>query len=244
MRIDVLTLFPEMYEGMLSSSIIKRAIDKGIVKVHLHNFRDFSLNKHMKVDDTPYGGGAGMVIAIQPLLDCLRSIPNYEAAYKIITSASGNKYNQAKANSLSKLAHLIIICGHYEGVDERILDYIDEEISIGDYILTGGELASQVIIDSVTRLLPNVIAKESIIEESFSSSLLEYPQYTKPQSYEGKAVPGVLLSGNHEEIRKFRRFKALEKTYLKRKDLLEKHKFTNEDKKFLEQIKKAADGNK
>lgn len=241
MRIDILTLFPEMFDGVINSSIIKRAIDKKVVAVHVHNFREFSKNKHMKVDDTPYGGGAGMVITLQPLLDCLYSIPNYEKAYKVITSAGGNKYNQRKAKALTSYEHLIIICGHYEGIDERILNYVNEEISIGDYILTGGEIASLAIIDSIIRLLPDAISEESVIEESFSSTLLEYPQYTKPQIYDDYEVPKILLSGNHEEIRKFRRFESLKRTYLKRPDLLKMHQFTNEDIKFIEIIKKGKD---
>lgn len=237
MRIDILTLFPEMFDGVLNQSIIKRAREKGHVEINVINFRTFADNKHQKVDDTPYGGGAGMVLTIQPLVSCLESIPNFKSATKILTTPSGHTYNQNKAKSLSEKKHLIIICGHYEGIDERILNYIDEEISIGDYVLTGGEIAALAIIDSVIRLIPNVINKESITEESFSDNLLEYPQYTKPYEYKGLKVPDVLISGNHEEIRKFRRFEALKKTYLRRPDLLEKAKLNNEDINFLNKIK-------
>ncbi|HEY8444501.1 MAG TPA: tRNA (guanosine(37)-N1)-methyltransferase TrmD [Bacilli bacterium] len=238
MRIDILTLFPEMFTGVINSSIIKRAIDKGIVQVNIHNFRDYSLNKHQKVDDTPYGGGAGMVLTLQPLVDCLKAIPNYDKAYKVLTSASGALYNQKKASDLSKREHLVVICGHYEGVDERITHYIDEELSIGDYVLTGGEIPALTIIDSVIRLLPEAISEESTIEESYTSGLLEYPQYTKPAIYDGLEVPSVLVSGNHEEIRKFRRYQALKKTYLRRPDLLNNVSLTKEDLNFLELIKK------
>ncbi|HHU56087.1 MAG TPA: tRNA (guanosine(37)-N1)-methyltransferase TrmD [Acholeplasmataceae bacterium] len=237
MRIDILTLFPEMFDGVLNQSIIKRAREKGHVEINVINFRTFADNKHQKVDDTPYGGGAGMVLTIQPLVSCLESIPNFKSATKILTTPSGHTYNQNKAKSLSEKKHLIIICGHYEGIDERILNYIDEEISIGDYVLTGGEIAALAIIDSVIRLIPNVINKESITEESFSDNLLEYPQYTKPYEYKGLKVPDVLISGNHEEIRKFRRFEALKKTYFRRPDLLEKAKLNNEDINFLNKIK-------
>lgn len=238
MRIDILTIFPEMFTNVIGSSIIKRAIDKAAVSIYLHDFRAFSSNKHSKVDDTPYGGGAGMVLSLQPILDCLFSIPNYQNALKILTSAGGTIYTQATANTFIKHDHIIIIAGHYEGVDARILNYIDIEISIGDYILTGGEIPAMVIIDSVIRLLPNVISKESIQEESFNNYLLEYDQYTKPPVYDNLSVPEVLLSGNHEEIRKFRRYSALKNTLLKRPDLLKKAELSNEDKKFLQAIKK------
>ena len=237
MRIDILTLFPEMFTGIINSSIIKRAIDKEIVQIHLHDFRDFSNNKHNKVDDTPYGGGAGMVITLQPIVDCLKSIPGYKTALKILTSAVGNVHNQKQAISFSKQNHIIIICGHYEGIDDRIKNYIDMEVSIGDYILTGGEIAAMSIIDSVIRLIPNVIRDESIDEESFSNNFLEYDQFTKPPVYEDLAVPEVLMSGNHEEIRKYRRYTAIEKTYLRRPELLENVQLTKEDLKILQEIK-------
>lgn len=238
MRIDVLTIFPEMFDGVIQNSIIKRATYKGLVEFFIHDFRIFADNKHKKVDDTPYGGGAGMLLTIQPIVDCLKAIPNYKKAHIVLTSASGKPYNQTIAQTLSQKNHIIIICGHYEGIDERIAHYIDEEISLGDYILTGGEIASLVIIDSIIRLIPGAIKHDSVVEESFSESLLEYPQYTKPAEFDGLCVPDVLLSGNHEEIRKYRRYKALEKTYLKRPDLLVKHSLTKEDAQMLELIKK------
>lgn len=239
MRLDILTLFPEAINGVVNTSILKRAIEKGTIEVNVHDYREFSSKKNKRVDDYSYGGGAGMVIEVQPIIDCLRNIPNYEKAYKIITAPIGTVYTQRKAQELSSKEHIIIICGHYEGIDHRIMDYIDEAISIGDYILTGGEIASLAIIDSVVRLVPEVLGNnESIDVESFDDNLLEYPQYTRPEEFEGKRVPDVLLSGNHEKIRKWRRFKSLEVTYHNRLDLLEKVELTKEDIVFLDMIKK------
>lgn len=237
MIIDIITIFPEMFTGIINSSIIKRTIEKELITINVHDFREFTTNKHKKVDDTIYGGGAGMLIQCQPVIDTLKSINGYKDAYKIITSAQGNTYNQDKAKQLSKLDHLIIICGHYEGIDNRVLNYVDEEISVGDYILTGGEIPALTILDSVIRLLPEAITDMSIVDESFETGLLEYPQYTKPYEYDGYTVPDVLISGNHEEIRKYRKFESLKKTYLKRPDLLEKYEFDNESIMFLENIK-------
>ncbi|HEY8395435.1 MAG TPA: tRNA (guanosine(37)-N1)-methyltransferase TrmD [Bacilli bacterium] len=238
MRFDVLTLFPEMFSG-LNASIIKRAADKDLVEINIHNFRDFSTDKNKRVDDYSYGGGAGMIIGLQALIDCLRSIPNFEKAHKILFAPSGNIFTQKKAQELSKKEHIIMICGHYEGIDYRITDYIDEEISIGDYVLTGGEIPAMAVIDSVSRLLPEVLGNdESAAVESFTDSLLEFPQYTRPEEFEGKRVPNVLISGNHEKIRRYRRFKSLELTYRRRPDLLENAELTKEDLKFLEMIKR------
>lgn len=200
-RFDILTLFPEMIEGMLNQSILKRAIEKKIIEVNIINFRDFSTNKHSTVDDYAYGGGAGMLISVEPIHLAMKTIPNIDKAYKILTSPSGNVYNQNKAEKLSKLDHIVIVCGHYEGIDNRILDYIDEEISIGDYVLTGGEIPACAIIDSIARLVPGVISDESIVGESFTMGLLEYPQYTRPYEYDGKKVPDVLVSGHHANIK-------------------------------------------
>lgn len=237
MRIDILTLFPEMF-STFDTSIIKRAIDGGDVEIHIHDYREYSPKKNKRVDDYSYGGGAGMVIEVEPIVNCLRSIPNYEVSKKIITNPVGKTYNQAYARELANEDHLIIVCGHYEGIDDRINNYVDEAISIGDYILTGGEIAAMAIVDSVVRLLPNVLGNSSSIEvESFDDNLLEYPQYTRPEVFEGLEVPSVLLSGNHENIRKYRRFKALERTHKFRPDLLEKSSLTKEDLKFLEMIK-------
>lgn len=236
-RFDILTLFPEMIEGMLNQSILKRAIEKKIIEVNIINFRDFSTNKHSTVDDYAYGGGAGMLISVEPIHLAMKTIPNIDKAYKILTSPSGNVYNQNKAEKLSKLDHIVIVCGHYEGIDNRLLDYIDEEISIGDYVLTGGEIPACAIIDSIARLVPGVISDESIVGESFTMGLLEYPQYTRPYEYDGKKVPDVLVSGHHANIKKWQRYQSLKKTYEVRPELLGNIALTNEDIKMLEEIK-------
>ena len=237
-RFDILTLFPEMIEGMLNQSILKRAIEKKIIEVNIINFRDFSTNKHSTVDDYAYGGGAGMLISVEPIHLAMKTIPNIDKAYKILTSPSGNVYNQNKAEKLSKLDHIVIVCGHYEGIDNRILDYIDEEISIGDYVLTGGEIPACAIIDSIARLVPGVLHNDdSAGDESFENGLLEYPQYTRPYEYDGKKVPDVLVSGHHANIKKWQRYQSLKKTYEVRPELLGNIALTNEDIKMLEEIK-------
>lgn len=219
MKIDVLTLFPEMFTGVISSSIIKRAIDDNKIEINLHNFRDYSKDIHHKVDDTPYGGGCGMILTCQPIFDCVNDLKDDESTVILLTP-DGTPYKQEVANNLVKLKHLIIICGHYEGFDDRIRSICDMEISIGDYVLTGGEIPAMVLIDSVTRLIDGVINKESYQNDSFYNGLLDYPQYTKPREYNGLKVPDVLLSGNHKEIEKYRMEAALEKTRTRRCDLL------------------------
>lgn len=219
MKIDVLTLFPEMFTGVISSSIIKRAIDDNKIEINLHNFRDYSKDIHHKVDDTPYGGGCGMILTCQPIFDCVNDLKDDESTVILLTP-DGTLYKQEIANNLVKLKHLIIICGHYEGFDDRIRSICDMEISIGDYVLTGGEIPAMVLIDSVTRLIDGVINKESYQNDSFYNGLLDYPQYTKPREYNGLKVPDVLLSGNHKEIEKYRMEAALEKTRTRRCDLL------------------------
>ena len=219
MKIDVLTLFPEMFTGVISSSIIKRAIDDNKIEINLHNFRDYSKDIHHKVDDTPYGGGCGMILTCQPIFDCVNDLKDGESIVILLTP-DGTPYKQEIANNLVKLKHLIIICGHYEGFDDRIRSICDMEISIGDYVLTGGEIPAMVLIDSVTRLIDGVINKESYQNDSFYNGLLDYPQYTKPREYNGLKVPDVLLSGNHKEIEKYRIEAALEKTRTRRCDLL------------------------
>ncbi len=219
MKIDVLTLFPEMFTGVISSSIIKRAIDDNKIEINLHNFRDYSKDIHHKVDDTPYGGGCGMILTCQPIFDCVNALKDDESTVILLTP-DGTPYKQEIANNLVKLKHLIIICGHYEGFDDRIRSICDMEISIGDYVLTGGEIPAMVLIDSVTRLIDGVINKESYQNDSFYNGLLDYPQYTKPREYNGLKVPDVLLSGNHKEIEKYRIEAALEKTRDRRCDLL------------------------
>lgn len=234
---DILTLFPEMIEGVLNNSIIKRAIENEKIKVNLINFRDFSKNKHQTVDDYAYGGGAGMLISVVPIYDALVSIGGYQKAHKIITSPSGRTFNQKVAEELVTNDHIIIICGHYEGIDERIYHYVDDDISIGDYVLTGGEIPAMAIVDAVTRIIPGVITSDSIANESFTMGLLEYPQYTRPAVFNDLVVPEVLISGHHENIRKYQRYEALKKTFLKRPELLEKVELAKEDFKMLEQIK-------
>lgn len=221
MKIDILTLFPGMFDGFLKESIIGRAIKNNIVEINIYNFRDYSNDSHKKVDDYGYGGGAGMVLMPQPIYDCLMSIKDKDS-YVIMMTPQGHKYNQKKAYEFSKKKHIIILCGHYEGFDERIRSFCDEEVSIGDFILTGGEIASQVIVDSVVRLLDGVITNESLKDESFNDNLLDYPVYTKPVSFNGMEVPQILLSGNHELINKWRYDKSIERTRIRRQDLLEK----------------------
>lgn len=219
MRIDILTLFPKMFEGFLNESIIKRAREKGLVEINLINFRDFSKLNNSQVDDTPYGGGNGMVLMPGPIVDAIESVKTNDSKV-ILMCPQGVPYNQKKAQELKKEKHLILICGHYEGFDERIRNFVDEEISLGDYVLTGGEIPAMAISDSIIRLLDGVIKKESYMEESFSNNLLDYPVYTKPQEFRGLKVPDVLLSGDHKKIDEWRKTEQLNKTKAKRKDLL------------------------
>lgn len=221
MKIDILTLFPNMFSGFLNESIIKRAIDEKKVTINTINFRDYAKNKHKKVDDTPYGGGSGMVLMCQPIFDAVDSVRT-EKSKVVLLSPQGKKFSQKKAYELSKEEHLIFICGHYEGFDERIKSICDEEISIGDYVLTGGELPAMVITDSIVRLLPGVIDEQSHLNDSFNDNLLDYPTYTKPRNYKGMQVPEVLLSGDHEKIKEWRDEKRLKITSEKRPDLLNK----------------------
>ena len=222
MKFDVLTLFPEMFET-LKESIIGKALERKIIEINTINIRDFSKNKHKKVDDTPYGGGAGMVMMPDVVYDSYMSIQHKENAKVIYLSPKGKVLNQQKIEELSKQEHLILLCGHYEGIDQRVLDEIvDEEISIGDYVLTGGELPAMVLIDSVSRYVEGVLNKESVSEESFTNGLLEYPQYTRPEVFLNKKVPEILLSGHHENIKKWRREQSLEITKQKRPDLLKR----------------------
>jgi len=221
MRIDILTLFPSMFDGFLNESIIKRAIEKKQVEINIVNFRNYSLEPHHKVDDTPYGGGAGMVLTPQPIMDAVDDLRT-DNSKVILLTPDGIRYSQKMAYDLSCEKHLIIICGHYEGFDDRIRSIVDIELSIGDYVLTGGEIPSMVIADSITRLLDGVIDKDSHLNDSFNNNLLDYPTYTKPRVYRGMEVPSVLLSGNHAEIEKYRQQEALKRTQERRPDLLEK----------------------
>ena len=221
MKIDILTLFPEMFETIFSHSIIKRAITEKKVEIEIHNFRDYSKDPHHKVDDTPYGGGCGMVLTCQPIFDCVESLKTKDSKVILLTP-DGLPYKQKVAYELSKGKHLILICGHYEGFDDRIRTLCDYEISIGDYVLTGGELASMVLTDSIVRLLPGVIEEESHKNDSFNNNLLDYPTYTKPSVFRGMEVPSVLLSGDHKKIEEYRKEESIKKTEARRPDLLEK----------------------
>lgn len=223
MKITILTLFPEMFEPVFNESILKRAQENKAVEFNMINFRDFSTNKHHTVDDTPYGGGAGMVLSVEPIYHALTSIDNYQEAYKILLSPQGKTYHQSMTKSLLNHQHIILICGHYEGFDDRIRELVDEEISIGDYVLTGGEIAAMAVVDSVVRLLPGVLGDEkSYINDSFYDDLLDYPQYTKPREFNGLEVPEVLLSGHHKNIEAWRKEERIKRTKSRRPDLYQK----------------------
>ena len=236
-RFDILTLFPDMFKGLVEDSIIKRAIEKKLIEVNLIDFRDFSTNKHHTVDDYSYGGGAGMLISVEPVHLAMKTIPNLDSAKKLLMSPSGKTLTQNKVQELAEEEHIVMVCGHYEGIDARILNFIDEEISIGDYVLMGGEVPAMAILEAVSRLVPGVISEDSPVNESFSDSLLEHPQYTRPQTYEGYDVPDVLLSGHHANIKKWQRQKALEKTLRVRPDLLKTANLNLQDYKYLWELK-------
>ena len=236
MKFDILTLFPEMFEP-IKQSVIGKAVEKDLIEINLINMRDFSKDKHKKVDDTVYGGGAGMLIRPDVVYDSFKSVES-EKAKVIYLSPKGKVLSQEKVVELSKEKHLILLCGHYEGIDQRVLDTIvDEEISIGDYVLTGGEIPAMVLVDAVSRYVTGVITDESTSEESFSEGLLEYPQYTRPEEFLGMKVPDVLKSGHHLNIEKWRRKESLKETFLKRPELLENIKLTEEERDYIESLK-------
>lgn len=241
MHIDILTLFPEMMEGTLNHSILKRAKDKEQFDYDFVNFRDYSHNKHQKVDDYPYGGGAGMVLTAQPIFDAVDAVKSRRDSTPrvILMCPQGERYTQQKAEELSKEDHLIIICGHYEGYDERIRDHVvTDEISIGDYVLTSGEIGALTVIDSVVRLIPDVLGNvDSAVEDSFSTGLLEHPHYTRPADFRGMKVPEVLLQGHHAQIDTWRKKEALRRTYKRRPDLLQEAHLSAEEISLLEDIK-------
>ena len=239
MRIKILTLFPEMFDGFLTNSIIKRAIAKELVTIEVINIRDYTTDKYGRVDSYPVGGGAGLVMKCQPIVDCINKNKT-ENSHIIMLSPRGKQYNQKRARELVKLDEIILLCGHYEGVDERVNKYVDEQISIGDYILTGGELGSMVISDSIIRLLDGAIAEDSTTEESFENGLLEYPQYTEPYDYEGDKIPDILYSGNHQAIKKWRQKQSLYLTRELRPDLFKEYKLTKQDIKLLNEEKENA----
>lgn len=240
MKFDVLTLFPEMFEPM-KQSIIGRAIEKELLEINFINIRDFSKDKHKKVDDTIYGGGAGMLIKPDVVWDAYQSVKS-EKSKVIYLSPQGKTLCQSKVEELARENHLILLCGHYEGIDQRVIDKIvDEEISIGDYVLTGGEIPAMVLIDSVSRYIEGVINFESTSEESFSKGLLEYPQYTRPENFLGIQVPEILKSGHHENIEKWRRKEAIKTTYIKRPELLKKAKLTDEEIEYVKELRNKKD---
>lgn len=233
MKITVLTLFPEMFNDFLKASIVGRAIAKEHLQVEFVQIRDFALDKYKHVDDSPFGGGAGMVMKCQPVLDALYSVKE-DNSYTVMMSPIGKVYDQAKAHQYAKKEHLILLCGHYEGFDARINDHCDELISIGDYVLSGGEVAAMVIIDSIARLLKGVIKDESTLDESHENGLLEYPQYTQPADYKGVKVPAILTSGNHQKIAAWRKAQALLQTRKYRPDIFAKYELSEEDEKLME----------
>ncbi|MDR2977016.1 MAG: tRNA (guanosine(37)-N1)-methyltransferase TrmD [Streptococcaceae bacterium] len=240
MRIDILTIFPEMFSP-LNQSMIGKAQERGLVEIHSHDFREFADNKQRHVDDMPYGGGQGMLLMAQPIFDCFASIPksDQKPPRVILLDPAGVQFDQSKAEELSQEEQLIFICGHYEGFDERIKTLVTDEISLGDYILTGGELAASVMIDATVRLIPAVLGREeSHLDDSYSSGLLEYPQYTRPEDFRGMKVPEVLMSGHHENIRKWRLTESLKKTLQRRPDLLENQDLSDEAKSILIDLKK------
>ncbi|MDR7074543.1 tRNA (guanosine(37)-N1)-methyltransferase TrmD [Fictibacillus barbaricus] len=241
MKIDVLSLFPDMFSGVFGQSILKKAQEKQAVEFQVLDFREFSTNKHRNVDDYPYGGGAGMVLTPQPLFDAVESLTADQSSKPriVLLCPQGERFSQEKAEELSKEEHLIFLCGHYEGYDERVREFlVTDEISIGDYILTGGELGAMVVIDAVTRLLPGVLGKEeSHLQDSFSTGLLEHPHYTRPADFRGMKVPEVLMSGNHKHIDEWRKKESLRRTYVRRPDLLDKINLSSEEKEWLEEIK-------
>ena len=241
MRFHVMTLFPELIENYVSSGIIGKARKNGLIDVTAVNFRAYSKDKHGHVDDYPYGGGAGMLLKAEPVVDCFRDLSKSMSgkARVLYMSPQGRAFDQEMAKELAKEEDLILLCGHYEGLDERALTLLEaEEVSVGDYVLTGGELPALILIDAVSRMIPGVLAENSAEEESFYSGLLEYPQYTRPEEYEGLRVPEVLLSGHHENVEKWRREQSIKRTYEKRPDLLEEARksFSKEDKAYLKKL--------
>lgn len=240
MRIDYLTLFPEMFEGVLNHSILKRAQDKGMLNVNTVNFRDYAENKHNQVDDYPFGGGQGMVLKPEPIFNALESLQQTAETRVVLMCPQGEPFTQEKAQELSEAEHLVFICGHYEGYDERIREHlVTDEISIGDYVLTGGELPAMTMTDAIVRLIPGVLGnQQSHEDDSFQDGLLEFPQYTRPREYRGMNVPEVLLSGNHARIDAWRREQKLLRTYRNRPDLLDKAELTKQDQDILKRYRK------
>ncbi len=240
MRIDIISLFPQMFEGPFSESLIKRAVENGLVQINIYNLREYTHDRHHTADDYPYGGGPGMVLKPEPIFEAVETIKGEDKAEVVLLSPQGEVFSYQIAQEFSAKEHLIFICGHYEGVDERTREHlVDREISIGDYILTGGELAAMVVVDSVVRLIPGVLGSaESLQEESISWGLLEYPQYTRPPEFRGWTVPDVLLSGNHQEIARWRREQAIRRTFYRRPELLDKAKLSPDERRLVASLHK------
>jgi tRNA (guanine37-N1)-methyltransferase len=240
-HVDILTLFPQMFQGMFEAGIMKRAIEQKLISVSVYNIRDYTHDKHHTADDYPYGGGAGMVLKPEPIFEAVESIERKANTPIILLSPQGRLFSQKVAQELAQYSQLVLICGHYEGVDERVREHLaSDEISIGDYVLSGGELAAMVVIDSVFRLVPGVLGSEaSPLDDSHVGGLLEYPQYTRPASYRGWAVPEVLLSGNHAQIDSWRREQAIRRTYKQRPELLDKAELSSKEKRLVERLRKS-----
>ncbi|NIM59805.1 MAG: tRNA (guanosine(37)-N1)-methyltransferase TrmD [Candidatus Aminicenantes bacterium] len=239
MRFDIITIFPDMFGSVFSKGVIKKALDKGLIEVHIHNLRDFTSDKHKQIDDRPFGGGQGMVLKSEPIFAAVEKIKREEKTPVYLLSPQGKKFDFRFAEELAQHPQVILICGRYEGVDERVIQYlVTGEISIGDYILTGGEPAAIVVVDGISRFIPQVVGNvESVKSDSFYEGLLEFPQYTRPRNFRGMEVPDVLFSGDHSKISSWRRKKSLEKTWQQRPDLLESRKLSAEEKQILEEIK-------
>jgi tRNA (guanine37-N1)-methyltransferase len=238
MRFDIISLFPDMLGSILSGGVLRKALEKGLIEIHVHNLRDFAESKHKQVDDRPYGGGQGMVLKPEPVFRAVEEIKGEEKAPVYLLSPQGTRFDGRLAEELAKLSRVILICGRYEGVDERVIESLaDDEISIGDYVLTGGEPAAWVIVDAVSRFIPLVVGKaDSVRQDSFFGGIFDHPHYTRPRSFRGLKVPEVLFSGDHKRIQEWRARKALEKTWVKRPDLIDKRKLSPESKKRLEKI--------
>lgn len=237
MKIDILTIFPDFFDAFLHTSIIKRGIEDGYIDIKTHQLRDYSSLKHNRIDDTPYGGGAGMLMMFPPFFEAIKILKN-DDTHIIMTSPQGKLFDQQKAIELAKKQHILILCGHYEGIDARVEQFVDEEISIGNYVLTGGEMPAMIIADAVSRLVPGVIHEESSETDSLQNGWLKYPQYTKPEQYEGYAVPEVLLSGHHQMIESWRKEQSIRRTLMKRPDLIKGIVLTDEEKKILQKVSK------
>lgn len=240
MRFDIITIFPEIFGSVFSAGIIRKALERGLVEIRVHNLRDYALDKHRQVDDRPYGGGEGMVLRPEPIFTAVESIRPDENKPVYLLSPQGRRFDNRLAEELARQSQIILICGRYEGVDERVIEYlITEEISVGDFVLTGGESAAVVVVEAVSRFVPRVVGKmDSVKHDSFAEELLDFPHYTRPRVYKGMKVPSVLFSGDHEKIARWRRKKSIEKTWLRRPDMLERRELSSEDKRILKEIQR------